>query len=73
MGPALDGVGARYSRGEPRAIVVDARRIFGEDATMPAFFVKRWGARIAEKLQSNTILTAQEIEDLVAYLLETQR
>lgn len=73
LGPALDGVGARYTRGELRAIVVDARRIFGEDAIMPAFYVKRWGARTPEELQNKTILTAQEIEDLVSYLLEMQR
>jgi sulfur-oxidizing protein SoxX len=73
LGPNLDGVAGRYSRGELRGIVVDAHRTFGEDTIMPGFYVKRWGARTPEKLQNKTILSAQEIEDLVAYLMELQR
>ena len=73
LGPNLNGVGARYNRSELRAIVIDAHRTFGDGTIMPAFYVKRWGARTPERLQNKTILSAQEIEDLVAYLMELRR
>ncbi|MFT4794549.1 MAG: sulfur-oxidizing protein SoxX [Paracoccaceae bacterium] len=73
VGPNLNGVGSRYSKPELRAILVDSHRMFGDETIMPGFYVKRWGARTPEKFQNTTILTAQEIEDLVSYLLELQQ
>ncbi|MFT6773158.1 MAG: sulfur-oxidizing protein SoxX [Paracoccaceae bacterium] len=73
VGPNLNFVGERYSKPELRAILVDSKRMFGDETVMPGFYVERWGLRTPEKLQNTTILTAQEVEDLIAYLLEMQR
>lgn len=68
IGPSLNWVGDRYSRGELRAILVNPKKIFGETTIMPAFYSLDTGVRVLEQFQGKTILTAQEIEDLVLYL-----
>lgn len=36
---------------------------------MPGFYTMKVGLNVAEDHQGKTILTAQEVEDIVAYLL----
>ncbi len=68
IGPSLDGVGDRYSEAELRGIVVNAKKALNPDTIMPAFY-KDWGfRRVLKKFQGKSILTAQEVEDVVAYL-----
>ena len=73
VGPNLDWVGERFTRAELRAIIVDSKRVFGEDTLMPAFYVSRSGLRTPEELKGKPILTAQQVEDMVAYLYSLQR
>ncbi len=73
VGPDLDGVGSRYSIAELRAQVVDAK-IANPDSFMPAFHRNKalHGGenlhRVLKGFKQKTILSAQEVEDVVAYL-----
>lgn len=67
VGPPLYGVGARLSEAELRLRVVDEKRV-NPETIMPAFY--RHPDRLNRPLAGfdRTILTAQEVEDVVAYL-----
>ncbi len=67
IGPSLEGVAERYTEAELRGIVANAKNTF-EDTIMPSFYRLKNGARTLKKFQGKTILTAQEVEDVVAYL-----
>ena len=75
VGPSLDGVGARWDAAALRGIIVNADAMF-PDSVMPSFyrvsgFVRPGNAytgRPAEG-QLDPLLTAQDIEDVVAYLM----
>ena len=69
VGPPLDGVGDRYEAPMLRAIVSDAKMIFTEATVMPGFYSLNVGENVAEKFKGKTILTGQQVEDVVAYLL----
>ncbi len=69
VGPALDGVAGRYSVPELRAILVNSKAVFGEQTIMPGFYLVDSGARIAKKFKGKTILSGQQVEDIIAYLL----
>lgn len=68
IGPALDGVGDRWNEAELRAIVVDPKAIFGDATIMPAFYRDSGYNRVLHDFEGKTILTAQQVEDVVAYL-----
>lgn len=68
VGPRLDGVGGRYPEGLLRTLVVNAKKVFSERTVMPGFYTNEQGAHIAKKFKGKTILTAQQAEDVVAYL-----
>ncbi|WP_425356523.1 sulfur oxidation c-type cytochrome SoxX [Zhengella mangrovi] len=68
VGPALDGVADRWSTAELRAIVVNSKQVFGEETVMPGFYSLKVGLNPREDLVGKTILSAQEVEDVVAYL-----
>ncbi|BDW88941.1 MULTISPECIES: sulfur oxidation c-type cytochrome SoxX [Thalassospira] len=68
VGPPLDGAADRWSEGELRAIVADAKEVFSEETVMPGFYSLNVGINVREDLVGKTILTAQEVEDVVAYL-----
>ncbi len=67
VGPDLNGVGDRYSPGELRLRIVDPK-IVNPDTIMPAFYKKDGLHRVLKKFQGKTILSAQQVEDIVAYL-----
>lgn len=69
VGPPLDGVADRWSSAELRAIVVDSKQVFGEQTIMPGFYTLNVGINVAEKHAGKTILSAQDVEDIVAYLM----
>ncbi len=69
IGPELNGVADRYDEGQLRAIVVNSKEVFGEGTIMPGFYTLHVGAYVMEKFAGQTILSAQEVEDVVAYLL----
>ncbi|MGL4287657.1 MAG: sulfur oxidation c-type cytochrome SoxX [Phreatobacter sp.] len=67
LAPALDGAGRRWSAAELRARLIDASRL-NPETIMPPYFRTEGFERMAPALRGRTILTAQEIEDVVAYL-----
>ena len=60
IGPMLDGVGSRFSKPQLRQVVVEPKAYF-PDTIMPSYY--KAGAS-----GEAPILTAAEVEDLVAYL-----
>ena len=68
IGPALAGVGSRMSAGQIRLRLVEPSRFNGQ-TVMPAYFSRDGFARTGERWRGQPILTAQEIEDVVAYLV----
>ncbi len=68
IGPNLDWIGDRLSEEEIRAILVDSKMVLGSGTVMPAFYTSRAGNRTLEAFKGKTILTALQVEDVVAYL-----
>jgi len=68
VGPDLSEVGSTYSEGELRLRVVDPK-VLNSDTIMPAFYRSDELNRVMKQFQGKTVLTAQEVEDVVAYLL----
>ena len=68
VAPALDGVADRWTVEELRAIVVDAKQVFSEETMMPGFYSLNVGIHVRKDLVGKTILTAQQVEDIVAFL-----
>jgi sulfur-oxidizing protein SoxX len=67
ISPDLSGVGNRYSAAELRMRVVDPK-VFNEDTIMPAFYKNAGLHRVLKGFEGKTMLSAQEVEDVVAYL-----
>ena len=59
---------ARLSEGQIRLRLVDSGRAV-PGSIMPAYFRSEGLVRVAPALKGKTILTAEQIEDIVAYLL----
>jgi sulfur-oxidizing protein SoxX len=75
IGPELTGVGARYEADQIRGILINAKHTFPE-TVMPAFYnvdnIIRPGDGYTGKAAKSadvTILSAQQIEDILALLL----
>lgn len=69
VGPVLDGVASRWTEDKLRTIVVNAKKVFTDQTVMPGFYSLDVGADVREDLVGKTILTAQQVEDVVAYLV----
>lgn len=69
VGPSLGGVNERYNAAELRAIIVDSKRALSEETLMPGFYSLSVGVRTAGKFKDKTILSAQQVEDVLAYVL----
>ncbi|MFN8721408.1 MAG: sulfur oxidation c-type cytochrome SoxX [Rhodospirillales bacterium] len=67
VGPPLAGVGARLGSGEIRQRIVDPT-IANPATVMPAYFRAEGLDRVGAAFRGRTIYTAQEVEDVVAYL-----
>jgi sulfur-oxidizing protein SoxX len=75
IGPSLDGVADRWSEEELRGIVTNAKEMF-PDSIMPSFYrtegYTRPGKAFTGKALEGPVeplLTAQQVEDVVAFLL----
>ncbi|SFI59686.1 sulfur oxidation c-type cytochrome SoxX [Celeribacter neptunius] len=75
IGPILDGAGSRWSEGELRGLVANAKMTF-EGTVMPAFykvdgFIRPGDAYTGKAAPADLppILSAQQVEDVVAYLM----
>lgn len=67
VGPELNGVADRWETAELRGIVVNAKKMF-DGTIMPAFYRDAGFNRTLKKFDGKAILSAQEIEDLLAYI-----
>ena len=68
VGPDLSEVGGTYNAGELRLRIVDPKSL-NPATIMPAFYKTEGLNRVAKKFQGKTILTAQQVEDIIAYLV----
>ena len=67
VGPPLDALADRMSEGEIRFQIIDAQAS-NPDSIMPAYFRIEGLNRVLKKWRGKPILSAQEVEDMVAYL-----
>lgn len=67
IAPSLSGVGARLSDGQLRLRIVDQSRL-NPDTVMPSYYKIEGLVRVAPAYRGKPVLTAQQIEDVVAYL-----
>jgi sulfur-oxidizing protein SoxX len=68
IGPDLKGIASRNTEGQLRLRIVDPRA-FNPDTIMPAYYRRDGLTRVAQAFRGKTVLTAQEIEDVVAFLM----
>jgi len=68
LGPPLTGVADRYTIGELRLRVVDSKRI-NPESNMPSYYRVEGLTAARRDWAGRPILTAQEVEDVLAYLL----
>ena len=68
LAPNLSGVGARLSAGQIRARIVDASRV-NPNTIMPPYFRTENLQRVAPAYRGKTVLSAEQIEDVVAFLI----
>ena len=67
VGPPLAGVGARFSASQLRLRVVDNMRV-NPQTIMPSYYKVAGLERVASAFRGKPILTAPQVEDVVAYL-----
>ena len=76
VGPSLDGTGSRWSEAELRGLIANAKMTF-DGTVMPAFYKtsgyirpgNAFTGKAAETPELPPLLTAQEVEDVVAFLM----
>ena len=69
VGPALTAVGDRLSPAQLRLRIVDYQLVL-PGALMPSYHRNHDLYQVGEAFQGETILSAQDVEDIVAYLSE---
>ena len=67
IGPPLHGVGNRLTPGELRLRIVDSQAI-NPDTIMPPYYRVEGLYRVGEAYRGRPIYSAQQVEDVVAYL-----
>ena len=67
LAPSLAGAGSRWSEGQLRLRIVDAMRL-NPDTIMPPYYRAGGLRRVARNFEGKTILSAGQVEDVVAYL-----
>jgi len=68
LGPELMGVASRLNEGQIRLRIVDPK-FFNRDTIMPAFYKNTGFTRVMKKFKGKTMLSAAQVEDLVAYAM----
>ncbi|MCA8899753.1 MAG: sulfur oxidation c-type cytochrome SoxX [Hyphomonas sp.] len=67
VGPALTGIGGRLTAGQIRYRIIDAQQIW-PDTVMPSYYRTSGLRQVGHAYEGKPTLSAQQIEDLVAYL-----
>jgi sulfur-oxidizing protein SoxX len=68
LAPDLTGAGARWSEGQLRQRIVDSSRI-NPATIMPAYHRTEGLVRVAPAWRGKPLLSAEQIEDVVAFLM----
>jgi L-cysteine S-thiosulfotransferase len=68
LAPPLSGIGARLTAAQMRARIVDPL-FFNKETIMPAYYRVQGLNRVAETYRGKPVLNAEQIEDVIAYLL----
>jgi len=68
LAPSLAGAGSRWSEGQLRQRIVDSSQIV-PTTIMPAYHRTEGLTRVAPAFQGKPVLSAQQIEDVVAFLM----
>ena len=68
IAPDLKGAGARWSEGQMRLRIVDAGRL-NPDTIMPPYYRTEGVQRVAAPFRGKPVLSAEQIEDVVAFLM----
>src|SRR6266700_1774187 len=68
LAPDLSGAGSRSTEGQLRLRIVDASRL-KPDTIMPPYYRIDGLNRVAPALEGKPVLSAEQIEDVVAYLM----
>jgi len=68
IGPPLDGIGSRTTVGALRLRLVDPKAL-NPATIMPAYYKIEGLNRVLDRYRARPILSAQQIEDAIAYLL----
>ncbi|HEX5998100.1 MAG TPA: sulfur oxidation c-type cytochrome SoxX [Hyphomicrobiaceae bacterium] len=71
LAPDLRGAGARWSEGQLRLRIVDAGRL-NPDTIMPPYYRTGGLNRVAPSFRGKPVLSAEQIEDVVAFLATLQ-
>jgi len=71
LAPNLTGAGARWSEGQLRLRIVDAARL-NPATIMPPYYRTDGLDRVAAAFRGKPVLTAEQIEDVVAFLATLQ-
>jgi sulfur-oxidizing protein SoxX len=67
LSPDLKEAGARWSEGQLRLRIVDAGKL-NPDTIMPPYYAVDGLTRVAPAFRDKPVLTAEQIEDVVAFL-----
>jgi L-cysteine S-thiosulfotransferase len=67
LAPDLAGAGGRWSEGQLRLRIVDSSRL-NPDTIMPSYYRTEGLHRVAANFRGKPVLTAEQIEDVVAFL-----
>jgi len=70
VGPDLTGIGTRLTAGQIRYRIVDAQSVW-PDTVMPSYYRTGGLRQVGQAYRGSPALTAEQIEDIVAFL-ETQ-
>jgi L-cysteine S-thiosulfotransferase len=68
LAPSLAGAGQRWSEGQLRLRLVDASRL-NPATIMPSYYRVEELVRVGQAWRGKPILSAEQIEDMVAYLM----
>jgi len=71
IGPDLTGTGARLTEGQIRLRLVDAGRV-NPATIMPPYYRTDGLIRVASAFRDKPVLTATQIEDVIAFLMTLQ-